>query len=102
MRKIEGYWYSENCPQYPMPIKDELTPRQAYDIYTLILVKQSESKIVVYRGLSRSRITGQLLGGIEYEHPSGWVWPGDFAKHYVFDHGVKPTDEFLNFLNYTI
>jgi hypothetical protein len=30
----------------------------------------------------------------------GWKWPEDFAKHYVLDHKVKPTDEFLIFIGY--
>ena len=100
--KIEGYWYSKYSNQYPMPIPNILTDIQANEIYNLILEKQNESFVIRYRGRSRSRITEQILGCVEYVHSSGWIWPGDFAEHYVLNHKVKPTDEFLNFLNYKI
>ena len=98
--KIEGYWYSKYEPQYPMPVPNVLTQDQAQKIYNLILEKEKESESVLYRGWSTSRITGEDLGNVEYEHPQGWNWPGDFAKHYVLGHRVKPTDDFLEFIGY--
>lgn len=99
--KPEGYWYNERLnPDYPMPKPNQLTNEQAVEIYDLIIEKQNECEKVKYRGLSRSRITGEILGCAEFRHLDGWLWPCDFPTHYVRDHKVKPSDEFLNWLGY--
>ena len=53
----------------------------------------------MYMGRSASRITGEMLGNKEYETDK-WRWPGDFAKHYVLDHKIKPSNEFLKYIGY--
>lgn len=98
-RKIEGYWYSTYQPEYPMPIPNELTEEQSNTIYNLIIQKQSEAYEVRYRGLSRSRIDETTLGCCEYQTEE-WIWPGDFATHYVLKYRVKPSDEFLKYIGY--
>jgi hypothetical protein len=81
-----------------MPEIAVLTPAQSFEVYNaIILLERTVAKVESYRGLSHSRITGELLGCKEY-YFAGWVWPGDFAKHYVLNYRVKPTDEFLEFL----
>ncbi len=40
-----------------------------------------------------------MLGSEEYNN-GDWVWPEDFAFHYVKMHRVKPSDEFLRFIGY--
>lgn len=103
-KKNEGYWYSElECNKsYPMPVPNVLSEAEAEKIYQLILDKQTqpESTIYTHRGPSRSRFTGETVGSLEYHHRTGWVWPEAFAKHYVLEHKVKPTDEFLKFIGY--
>jgi hypothetical protein len=96
-KKIEGYWYSEYEPQYPMPEPNILSEEEAQSIHNLIVEKEKSAKINRYRGFSRSRITGELLGSIEYETKE-WIWPGDFAKHYVLENRVSPTIDFLEYL----
>lgn len=93
---IEGYWYDEKMIEYhseyknyPKPIPYVLTDIAAKVIYQLILKKQEEAQVIRYRGFSGSRLTGERLGSTEY-WTDEWLWPEDFAKHYVLDHRVKP------------
>jgi hypothetical protein len=119
---IEGYWkeppiviektlsnggiFRKEIPSktdYPIPIPNVLSEGEAIRIYNLI--KEVELKCVkhYYMGCSVSRITGETLGNGEYESDAsinGWTWPADFAEHYVLQHKVKPTDEFLKFIGY--
>ena len=97
--KIEGYWYSELSSEYPMPVKDVLTEQEAIKIYGLIKLKEEEARLIRYKGPTRSRITGEYLGSREYATLE-WRWPADFAKHYVLENRVKPTDEFLDYIGY--
>jgi hypothetical protein len=99
--RIEGYWFSDypNGRQFPMPEPNVLTEDEAKEIHSLIKKKEEEAEEHRYRGWSNSRITGENLGNVEYETDS-WVWPGDFADHYVLKHRVKPTDDFLNYIGY--
>lgn len=109
IRNREGFWFSVQQPNYPMPIPNQLSDSEAKDIYDLIRIKENECSdpehkndfifVSLYRGMSSSRITGELLGCAEYNH-SDWVWPGDFAEHYVLKHKVKPSNEFLKFIGY--
>lgn len=101
-RRIEGYWYSEHIEKYkgivyPMPEPNVLTEDEAKYIHALIKAKEDVAHVNRYRGFSRSRITGETLGNAEYETDS-WIWPGDFADHYVLKHRVKPTDDFLKYI----
>jgi hypothetical protein len=98
-QKVEGYWYSKHEPDYPMPIPNILTEDEANEIYDLMLKKQKEAKINKYMGVSMSRLTDEMLGSVEYEL-NGWIWTGNLDKHYVKEHRVKPSDEFLSFIEY--
>ena len=101
--KIEGYWYSEYEPEYPTPIPNVLTQEEAQKIYDLIVLKQQnkEVNLLIARGCSYSRITKEPLGCTEHvDLDNEWKWPGDFAKHYVLEHRVKPTDDFLKYIGY--
>ena len=98
-KKIEGYWNSKKEPQYPMPIANVLTEHEAKKIYYLIKIKEKEAIKSAYRGLSPSRITNETLGNKEFSTDK-WIWPGDFAKHYVLEHKVKPSADFLKYIGY--
>lgn len=101
-KRIEGYWYSEVSEKYkiyPMPQPNVLSEQDAKEIYALIKRKEDTAQAKGYRGFSKSRITGEFLGNIEYE-TNEWIWPGDFADHYVLAHRVKPTDDFLTYIGY--
>lgn len=96
--KREGFWKSTTEPDLPMPEIGVLTPTQSFEVYSAItIIETTVAKVESYRGLTHSRITGELLGCREY-YFADWTWPGDFAKHYVLDHRVKPTNEFLEFI----
>lgn len=96
----EGYWYSEFSPNYPNPIPNTLTQAEANYIFNLIKFKEKFAKYIQYRGFSTSRIDGKtLVGSGEYDS-NDWVWPSGFAEHYVRDHRVKPSDDFLKFIGY--
>ncbi len=115
--KIEGYWKENNeitltlsngkpftrtlsdKNNYPIPIPNILSQEEAEKIYALILEKEKVARVLYCRGCSTSRITGEMLGNKEFETDE-WSWPEDFAKHYVLDHKVKPTDEFLKYIGY--
>lgn len=104
-RKIEGYWFEKpysthsKPSSYPMPIPNILTEEEAKRVYDLIVQKETTAKVARFRGFSSSRITGEMLGCAEY-HNDEWLWPSDFAKHYVLENKVKPTDEFLEYIGY--
>lgn len=105
-RRIEGYWYNEYTEKYtgivyPIPVPNILTDSQASEIYELILLKQEDSIKTSYRGFSESRITSETLGNEEYVSDE-WIWTGDLAKHYVLDHKVKPSNDFLEYIGYDI
>lgn len=99
MKKIEGYWYSEYEPQYPMPKPNVLTQEEAEDIFMKIIEKEKGARKTNYRGWSKSRINGERLGSGEFE-TTEWKWPEDFAEHYVLKHKVKPSDEFLKYIGH--
>ncbi len=99
---IVGYWrrhVDDNTDDLPWPIPNELTIDQATIIFNLILKKEKTAGVKRYRGFSRSRITKECLGSIEYE-TSKFIWPGDYAKHYVLEHRVKPPKNFLDWIGY--
>lgn len=106
-KNIEGYWFEKayfsnlTPSKYPMPIPNVLTEEEAKTIYNLILEKESTANLVRYRGLTTSRVTGEMLGCGEYQTDE-WLWPADFGKHYVLENKVKPTDLFLEFIGYKI
>lgn len=98
-KKIEGYWYSEYYPQYKKPIPNQLTNQEAEQIYKLIKEKERECEVIGSRGFSTSRIDETIVGSDEYHHEE-WIWPEGFAEHYVLKYKVKPSEDFLKFLNW--
>ncbi len=99
-KKIEGYWYSKEQPQYIKPRPNELSPTEADQIYALIKQKEKESEIAIFRGSSLSRIDKTIVGSKEYQHEE-WLWPEGYAEHYVKQYKVKPSDAFLSFLGWS-
>ena len=97
-KRIEGYWKT-NTEIYPLPIPNILQEDEVKIIYKLIKEKEKLAEKHSYRGCSGSRITGEVLGNKEYETDK-WIWPGDFAFHYVLKHKVKPSDDFLEYIGY--
>lgn len=126
-KKTEGYWYdikSKNfylremklvdknhsnfkfyknklslLENYPIPIPNVLIKEEAITIYNLIKKLESKSRYIQYKGYSYSRITSERLGCGEF-HYRNWIFPEDFAEHYVLKHRVKPSNEFLKYIGY--
>jgi len=98
-KRIEGYWYSEREPKYPMPIPNQLEQKEAEEIFKLIKEKEAECEIIYTRGSSLSRIDKSRVGSTEYQHEK-WLWPENFAEHYVLKYKIKPSGEFLKFIGW--
>ena len=100
--KIEGYWYSDIHKEFPMPLPNVLNKEEAREIYNLIKLKEQDKKTwcLAYKGMSFSRLSKGISVGSEEFRTNDWIWPKGFAEHYVLQHKVKPTDEFLKFIGY--
>lgn len=77
-----------------------LTQNERKEINKLLKRVEAKARVAVYKGLSHSRLTGEILGASEFKY-KGWTWPKDFRPHYVLRFGVKPSDEFLEFIGYS-
>lgn len=97
--KIEGYWGSERNSDYPMPKPNVLSEADAALISMLIELKEQQAKVLRFKGMTTSRINGDMMGSTEFTL-DGWNWPVDFRPHYVLEHRVRPTDEFLEFIGF--
>lgn len=115
MSKIlrEGFWRpngaSENH-ELPAPVVGTLNISARHQYVSNINRVQDEADAKspriniqreLYRGLSRCRCCGAMNGNAEYTVDFGGAivtWPAGFT-HYIEEHGVAPTDEFVDFLN---
>lgn len=98
--KREGFWRSNSEPALPMPVPNILTEAESLEIFQRIKKKERTAKRTLYRGMAMSRLEKNVfVDNAEYS-AGDWCWPGGYAEHYVRDHRVKPSDEFLEFLGY--
>lgn len=94
--KKEGFWYSKETPGFPMPVANA-TPWEGKNEFLSKLSKIEEKAVIIrYRGWSVCRICSKHNGSTEF-NLAGWCWPSGF-RHYVEEHNVKPSNEFLNFV----
>lgn len=97
--KKEGFWYSKDEPDLPVPKPNTLNSINALNIFNKIKKLEKSCKSISYKGSSYSRITNERLSNIEYiTKDKKWCFPGLFAEHYVLKHGISPTKEFLIYL----
>jgi hypothetical protein len=99
-RKKEGAWHYKKDAEYPVPPPYQLKTKEAEEIYILIKIKEAEAKETIARGLDYSVIDDTCIGGIRAFYHINWVWPGNYAEHYVFKYKVKPSDDFLKFIGW--
>ena len=94
--RVEGYWWSESTPEYPMPVANT-EPWEDQKLFLVRLARREKTaKITRFRGASECRICGCRNGSAEFS--SGrWRWPSGL-RHYVEDHNVEPSDEFVTFI----
>lgn len=94
--KQEGFWYSEYEKQYPMPVPfvGEWEGKKEF----LAKLKETEKNTnkAYYKGWSTCRLCKCHNGSFSHQYKS-WKWPEGFI-HYVRDHNVKPSDEFIKFI----
>jgi len=110
--KQEGFWYSEDEPEYPFPKehtgewgKDEFLSAlialedKLMAEYAIMVKKYNEggkyeaTNVESYRGSSECRICKCINGSREFSY-NNWKWPEGF-RHYIIEHGIKPSDEFI-------
>ena len=115
---LEGFWYSEREPHFPMPVHSDIPHPNKEEIlkaYDDLIEAEMEygpsnewknSKVVGYRGFSYCRCctkeqqfngaTSTILvdmGCREYSY-NGWTWPQGY-RHYIDVHNVVPSKSFL-------
>ena len=90
----EGYWRSRTEPDYPDP-QPQAEPVSKDFIQRLCAV-QSRARREWYKGSSVCRICGILNGSTEFEF-NGYRWPDGFM-HYLIEHNVHPTPEFVKMI----
>lgn len=93
----EGFWRRspDEASPLPWPTADVVWPNQAQ-----FLVKLDELETVAsaidYMGYSFCRLCGRENGASEFI-AGGFVWP-EGLRHYVADHGVRPSRDFELFV----
>jgi hypothetical protein len=93
---VEGYWRSDKNEKsvFPWPeISNEIWDKESF----LLKLGKVEriSTCRYYKGWSTSRLTGESIGSKEYYYKN-WKWP-EGLRHYIH-HGVKPSQEFIDFI----
>lgn len=113
--KKEGYWGNGDTGSlsinniYPMPIENTMTKDEVQSFVEKLDVVEGDiqSKIakekkltnafhMSFMGISPCRCCGKSNGTGEYFF-QGRSWPTGF-RHYIVDHKVKPSPEFIEFI----
>ncbi len=97
-KRIEGYWYNDyNGQQYPMPVANDLPFVGKDEFLSRLSALENIARLTAYRGFSMCRICNCRNGSEEYEL-GNWVWPQGYS-HYIKDHNVLPSPDFMDFVN---
>ena len=67
------------------------------DCEVLKKYRKDKNNVEEYRGFSFCRICDFTNGSREFKY-KGFVWPDGF-RHYIEEHNVKPSDEFIEMIN---
>lgn len=94
--KKEGFWYSKHEPNLPRP-EQIWSDKKALHKF-LVLLKHTEKKATrkCQKGASKCRICGKNNGSCTFFYKN-WTWP-DGLIHYVANHNIKPSREFIQFI----
>jgi hypothetical protein len=97
-RKREGYWRQsiDEKSKLPWPTPDEAWAGRDKFLCALERAESFAAKDY-YMGYSQCRIC-KGSNGTKSHRLGGWDWPEGF-RHYVAEHGVRPTAEFEEFIN---
>lgn len=94
--KHEGFWWSRDEPELPMPIADvDWDLRDAFVASLRSL--ETRAQRTAYKGSAPCRLCDRRTNGSETLTFAGWRWPSGYM-HYVRDHGVKPSPRFERFV----
>jgi hypothetical protein len=93
MARIEGYWYSSHTPQFPKPVPNDQPWAGQAEFLKALSKKETGSYHHISKGFSLCRVCERINGSVEYESGE-WSWPSGL-RHYVEDHNVKPSDDFI-------
>eukprot|EP01129_Flabellula_baltica_P015035 TRINITY_DN740_c0_g1_i1.p1 TRINITY_DN740_c0_g1~~TRINITY_DN740_c0_g1_i1.p1 ORF type:complete len:128 (+),score=20.42 TRINITY_DN740_c0_g1_i1:116-499(+) len=101
---IEGYWKpqeSDGVSPYPFPIPNKFTHQRRREAFIQKLqhIQETGTDSVAFRGFSPCRLCdNEQNGSQEYTSKDGlWTWPEGYI-HYVRDHQVMPSPEFLKWV----
>ncbi len=94
--KYEGYWYSTQEPNFPKPIHKNSPFEGKDEIVKKLISVQNKLYSRHYKGFSKCRCCGAIIGSGEYSH-KGWICPECFL-HYIIEHNIEPTEEFKKYI----
>lgn len=94
---LEGHWRSseagDDVAPWPSP---DLSWRGRSEFLAALDRVEAATERIAYRGYSRCRLC-DCQNGFEGLVRYRWEWPAGF-RHYVADHGVRPSSEFETFI----
>lgn len=96
--RVEGYWKGRVTPDLPMPIPDIAWAGRDAFLTRLDAVERIAPERHT-KGFSLCRLCGEANGSSEYRM-GGWRWP-EGLRHYLADHGVRPSADFEAFVDRT-
>lgn len=92
----EGFWKSDAEPDLLMPVAQDESWKGQGAFLTLLLGVELFTKSTAFRGMSICRICKTWNGNATFEL-DGWEWPSGLA-HYIKEHNVKPSNDFIEFI----
>lgn len=103
-KNIEGYWYSKSHKDLPMPVEtkdpDSKWISHKYQFLKRLDKAEELAEVDSFKGSSSCRICGCRNGSKEFRlryKSVTWKWPSGF-RHYLIEHNVKPSKEFIKFI----
>ena len=93
-RRLSGYWRNDLHPEYPHPqdmVDDSWDSDERHRVWSYLA---GGTMVVACMGLSPCRLCGEDNGALEYSDGT-YQWPEGLA-HYVYDHGVRLPQEFID------
>jgi hypothetical protein len=96
-RKFEGHWRVsvDEVSELPWPTPNPDWGERGAFLHALESV-EGRAERIAYRGISICRIC-RCHNGHEGLRLGGWEWPAGY-RHYIADHGVRPSLAFEDFI----
>lgn len=96
--KHEGFWAADpdKIEVFPFPKPNIMHWIEKDEFIKKLTIVENKARKNTYKGFSRCRICKIPNGSITYTY-SNWRWPSGF-KHYIKQHNIKPSQEFISFI----